>query len=123
MDGFPFWRKLKLFCGNHDIDILDMSGRYTTDRARSCSQRDPITLEHHFRIEIFLVTVDSQLQELNNKFKEDVIELLVLSTSLDPRDGFKSFNIEDICELANRFYPMDITERKKIAFEVLVREL
>ena len=99
--------KVNFFCENHDIDIPDMSGRYTASRGRSRSQRDPITLEHHFRIEIFLVTVDSQLQELNNRFKEDVIELLVLNTSLNPRDSFKSFDIEDICVLANRFYPMN----------------
>ncbi|XP_028071527.1 zinc finger MYM-type protein 1-like [Camellia sinensis] len=36
--------------------------------------------------------IDSQLQELNNKFKEDVMELLVLSSALDPRDGYRSYN-------------------------------
>ena len=58
-------------------------------------------------------TVDSQLQELNIRFKEDTMELLILSTSLDPRDGFKSFNIEDTCKLAEKHYPMDITEQEK----------
>ena len=43
-----------------------------------------------------------------------MIELLVLNTSLNPRDSFKSFNIEDICELGNRFYPMDFTEQEKL---------
>ena len=58
-------------------------------------------------------TIDSQLQELNIRFKEDTMELLILSTSLDPRDGFKLFNIEDTCKLAEKHYPMDITEQEK----------
>ncbi|XP_028077986.1 uncharacterized protein LOC114279900 [Camellia sinensis] len=58
--------------------------------------------------------VDSQLQELNNRFEEDVMELLVLSSALDPRDGYRSFNIEDICKLANKFYPMDFFEQEKL---------
>ncbi|XP_028064331.1 uncharacterized protein LOC114267498 [Camellia sinensis] len=58
--------------------------------------------------------VDSQLQELNNRFKEDVMELLVLSSALDPRDGYRSFNIDDICKLANKFYPMDFSEQEKL---------
>ncbi|XP_028092674.1 zinc finger MYM-type protein 1-like [Camellia sinensis] len=58
--------------------------------------------------------VDSQLQELNNMFKEDVMELPVLSSTLDPRDGYRSFKIEDICKLANKFYPMDFSEQEKL---------
>ena len=36
---------------------------------------------------------------------EQATELLILSTSLDPRNSFKSFNIENICLLATKFYP------------------
>ncbi|XP_028062425.1 uncharacterized protein LOC114265791 [Camellia sinensis] len=71
-------------------------------------------MEHHFRVDIFMVTVDTQLQELNNRFEEDVMELLVLSSTLDPRDGYRSFKIEDICKLANKFYPMDFSEQEKL---------
>ena len=41
------------------------------------------------------------------------MELLILSTSLDPRGGYSSFNIEDICKLAEKYYPMDFTEQEK----------
>ncbi|XP_028052574.1 uncharacterized protein LOC114257058 [Camellia sinensis] len=71
-------------------------------------------MEHHFQVDIFMVTVDSQLQELNNRFKEDVMKLLVLSSVLDPRDGYRSFKIEDIFKLANKFYPMDFSEQEKL---------
>ena len=42
------------------------------------------------------------------------MELLVLSSVLDPRDGYRSFNIEDICKLANKFYHMDFSEQEKL---------
>ncbi|KAI8546826.1 hypothetical protein RHMOL_Rhmol07G0149500 [Rhododendron molle] len=59
-------------------------------------------------------TIDSQLQELNARFKEDAIELLILSTTLDPRDGYKSFKVENICKLAEKYYPSDFTEQEKL---------
>ncbi|XP_028087095.1 zinc finger MYM-type protein 1-like [Camellia sinensis] len=114
-DGWvPLLEKIKLFSNDHGIQIPDMSCPYKGGRGRSRSERDQLTMEHHFRVDIFMITVDSQLQELNNKFKEDVMELFVLSSALDPRDGYRSFNIEDICKLANKFYPMDFSEQEKL---------
>ncbi|XP_028118402.1 uncharacterized protein LOC114315969 [Camellia sinensis] len=52
--------------------------------------------------------------ELNNRFKVDVMELLILSSALDPRDDYSLFKIEDICKLANQFYPNDFIEQEKI---------
>ncbi|XP_028082672.1 uncharacterized protein LOC114283994 [Camellia sinensis] len=96
------------------LQIPNMSCPYKGGRGRSHSERDQLTMEHHFRVDIFMVIVDSQLQELNNRFKEDVMELLVLSSASDPRDGYRSFKIEDICKLANKFYPMDFFEQEKL---------
>ncbi|XP_028056768.1 uncharacterized protein LOC114260775 [Camellia sinensis] len=90
-DGWiPLLENVQLFYGKYDIDIPDMSARYTSDRGRACHQRDHITIEHHFRVDIFTIICDSQLQELNNRFKEDVMELLILSSALDPRDDYIS---------------------------------
>ncbi|XP_028082128.1 zinc finger MYM-type protein 1-like [Camellia sinensis] len=105
---------VQLFCGKYDIDIPDMSARYTSGRGRVCHQRDHVTIKHHFRVDIFTIICDSQLQELSNRFKEDVMELLILSSALDPRDDYSSFKIEDVCKLANQFYPNDFTEQEKI---------
>ncbi|XP_028051998.1 uncharacterized protein LOC114256530 [Camellia sinensis] len=109
-EWIPLLENVQLFCGKYDIDILDMSARYTSGRGRACHQRDHITIEHHFRVDIFTIICDSQLQELDNRFKEDVMELLILSPALDPRDDYSSFKIEDIIKLANQFYPNDFTE-------------
>ncbi|KAL5844084.1 hypothetical protein ACOSQ4_010042 [Xanthoceras sorbifolium] len=44
---------------------------------------------------------------LNSRFPEQTIELLTLSMALSPVDGFKSFNVNDICTLATKFYSQD----------------
>ncbi|XP_028103563.1 uncharacterized protein LOC114302698 [Camellia sinensis] len=76
--------------------IPDMSARYTSGRGRACHQTDHITIEHHFRVDIFTIICDSQLQELNNRFTEDVMELLILSSALNPRDDYNLLIKEDI---------------------------
>ncbi|KAL8105931.1 hypothetical protein AgCh_029663 [Apium graveolens] len=57
---------------------------------------------------------DQQLQELNNRFSEQMTELFILSASLNPRDGYRSLNIENICKLAEKFYPEDFLGDEKI---------
>ena len=47
--------------------------------------------------------------ELNNRFTENTMELLYLSSALDPSHAFRSFNVDDICNLAEKFYPEDFT--------------
>jgi hypothetical protein len=42
------------------------------------------------------------------------VELLILSDALCPKDAYKSFKIDDICNLAEKFYPRDFTEQEKI---------
>jgi hypothetical protein len=53
-----------------------------------CKQKS-VTVEHHYRVDIFTVIIDQQLQELNNRFNEQAIKLLKLSTTLDPRNNYK----------------------------------
>ena len=42
------------------------------------------------------------------------LNLLVLSSALDLRDGYVSFKIDDICKPANKFYPEDFIEQEKL---------
>nr|XP_017250691.1 PREDICTED: uncharacterized protein LOC108221313 [Daucus carota subsp. sativus] len=105
------FQKVKLFCASHEIEIPEMGDHYRAGRGRS---RDPITIEHHFRVDIFLATIDSQLNELNHRFPENTVELLVLSSALDPTDCYKSFDIEAICRLACSYYPDDFSENDKL---------
>ncbi|XP_059650785.1 uncharacterized protein LOC132296617 [Cornus florida] len=113
------WNKLldivKTFCECHNIDVPDLSVPYTKKiKGQSRHPQENITLEHHYRIDIFYGTIDSQLQELNNRFSEKVMKLVTLSSVLDPRDGYKFFNVEDICTLVDKFYPQDFTDQERI---------
>jgi glycine cleavage system regulatory protein len=81
--------KVVSFFKKFEINITDLSARYVEGRGRH--QRDRITVEHHYHFDIFNATIDFQLQELNSRFGERVIELLTLSllginsTQPDPR--------------------------------------
>jgi len=105
------------FCEQHDIDIPDFNSTYVASHGYSRHQKDHVTMEHHFRVNIFLVRVDKQLQELNDKFSEQTMELLTLSNALVPKDAYKAFNIKDICTLVNKYYPLDFSEQEKISLK------
>ncbi|XP_019414751.1 PREDICTED: zinc finger MYM-type protein 1-like [Lupinus angustifolius] len=89
-------KTVTLFCEQHDIYIPDFNNAYIAREGRARHQKDHITFEHHYRVNIFLTTIDKQLQVLNPRFSEQTMELLTLSTSLDPKDVYKTFNIENI---------------------------
>ncbi|KAH9741125.1 TTF-type domain-containing protein [Citrus sinensis] len=115
-----FIRSVVSFCEKYDITMLDMSDCYIEGTWRSCQQKDYITVEHHYHFDVFNAVIDFQLMELNSRFSEQTVELLTLSSALDPVDGFKSFDIDNICSLAKKFYPHDFTPNEVLA---LRREL
>ncbi|XP_073151977.1 uncharacterized protein [Henckelia pumila] len=90
---------VKSFCEEVSISMSDFSAQYIARRGRALHQQDEITAEHHFKVDIFNVVIDSQLQELNNKFNDNTIELIILSSALDPREMHNAFRIDDICRL------------------------
>jgi hypothetical protein len=104
-----FFQRVESFCIKHKITMPDMGASYLVGTRRSCQQYDNITINHHYQVDIFNAAIDFQLVELNHRFSEGAMELLILSTALDPRDGYKSFNIDNICKLAEKFYPEDFT--------------
>ncbi|XP_072058110.1 uncharacterized protein [Arachis hypogaea] len=84
--------KVSSFCNDHAIQIPDMGASFS-DIIRSHRKKDVVTVEHHYRVDIFTSVIDFQLKELNSRFSEQAIELLILSTSLDPKDAFKLFSV------------------------------
>ncbi|KAH9708287.1 TTF-type domain-containing protein [Citrus sinensis] len=90
------------FCKAHNIDIPDMNAQ------------DNFTMEQHYRVNIFYAAIDSQLQELNIRFNDSSVELLMLSSVLDPREGYNFFRIDEICQLVDKFYRDDFTDNEKI---------
>lgn len=68
-----FLETVKLFCKKYGIDVPDMSGPYIMGHSRSCHQKDQITIEHHYQIDLFIGTMDSQLKELPSIFNKKTI--------------------------------------------------
>ncbi|XP_030964211.1 uncharacterized protein LOC115985412 [Quercus lobata] len=101
------------------IDILDLSARFAKGRGRK--KRDHVTVEHHYHFDIFNATIDVQLQELNNRFGEQPIELLKLCSALDPKDAYKSFNVDNICHLVEKYYPLDFFEGVRTGLKIQLR--
>ncbi|XP_025680241.1 uncharacterized protein [Arachis hypogaea] len=83
--------KVSSLCNDHAIQIPDMGASFS-DIIRSRRKKDVVTVEHHYRVDIFTSVIDFQLKELNSRFSEQATKLLILSTSLDPKDAFKLFS-------------------------------
>ncbi|GKC46577.1 zinc finger MYM-type protein 1-like protein [Tanacetum coccineum] len=106
--------KVVIFCDKYNIHVPDMNATYRDIIHSRCKKHD-VTVEHHYQVNVFIVAIDSQLQELNNRFSGTILKLLRLSATLDPR---KSFNSDDICKLVTKYYPLDFTEQVKIELKL-----
>ncbi|KAL1150355.1 hypothetical protein V6Z11_A10G253100 [Gossypium hirsutum] len=85
------------FCETSELDFPDMNAQYIVGRSRN--KKEDVTVEHHYRVDIFFATIDTQLQELKSRFNENVVKLLTLTTALNPKEFFKLFDIDKICIL------------------------
>ncbi|KAH1075177.1 hypothetical protein J1N35_027505 [Gossypium stocksii] len=88
-----------------ELDFPNMNDQYIV--GRSCNKKEDVTMEHHYRVDIFFATIDTQLQELKTKFNK--FELLSLTTTLDPKEFFKLFDVNKIYIFVNKFYPEDFS--------------
>ncbi|XP_039689659.1 zinc finger MYM-type protein 1-like [Medicago truncatula] len=102
------------FCEKHDIEVPDLNDCPSTTRFGCSRLKDNQVIEHYFRVEIFFTTIDKQLQELNSRFSEQAMALLSLSCALSPEDGYKAFDINTICTLVEKYYPMDFSDQENI---------
>ena len=78
-------------CKECGLDVLDMNARYVARFGRSRHQQEDFRNEHYYKVDIFNARINSQLQELNHRFSEHAMELLTLSSALDPREAYESF--------------------------------
>ncbi|PPD96221.1 hypothetical protein GOBAR_DD06764 [Gossypium barbadense] len=100
------------FCETWELDFPDMNVQYIVDN-ESYIKKEDVTVEHHYQVDIFFATIDTQLQELKSRFNENVVELLTFTTALDHNELFKLFDINKICILVNKFYPEDFSQQEK----------
>ncbi|XP_073026742.1 uncharacterized protein [Primulina eburnea] len=64
-------------------------------------------VEHHYRFDVFTAAIDFQVEELNNRFKDEAVELFKLSCALEPKENFKLLNVDHVYRFAEKFYYLD----------------
>ncbi|KAK9689819.1 hypothetical protein RND81_09G083500 [Saponaria officinalis] len=107
--------KVGAFCCENDISMPDMPAPYKKG-LRNCEKN--ITNAHYYRVNIFYSVIDFQLTELDSRFTESSLEILVLSASMDPRYCFRAFKREDVCKLALKYYPLDFSSYDRFALDL-----
>uniref|UniRef100_A0A8I6XU49 HAT C-terminal dimerisation domain-containing protein n=1 Tax=Hordeum vulgare subsp. vulgare TaxID=112509 RepID=A0A8I6XU49_HORVV len=114
-DGWEsLFEDVKSFCVKHEIDIPDMDQRYV-DVTKSRNKHDNTTVIHHYKVDVFNVAIDQQVIELNDRFSSQVMELLDLCSSFDPRHD--AFDKSKICTLVEKFYPADFSSQERDRLE------
>ncbi|XP_020272483.1 uncharacterized protein LOC109847663 [Asparagus officinalis] len=61
------------------------------------------------------------MQEINVRFSEDAIELLMLSSALNPQNASEALRIQDICKLVGKFYAQDFTSEEKESLKMQLK--
>ena len=120
-DGWDsFFQSVQQFGEDHGLEMPNMDAAYSMGTGRGCQQHDVVTNEHYYHFDMFNVIIDVQMMELNDRFTEQSIELLILSSALDPKDQFKKFDMDKICKLAEKFYPedFDISEVRALRLQL-----
>ena len=106
------WKSLfgevSFFCETHNIDVLNMDDIFFI-RGQSHRNAQQMTNLHHYQVELFYTLIDMQLQELNNRFTEVNMELLLCVACLNPNDSFCAFDKQKLVRLAE-FYPSDFSK-------------
>uniref|UniRef100_A0A7N0TU12 HAT C-terminal dimerisation domain-containing protein n=1 Tax=Kalanchoe fedtschenkoi TaxID=63787 RepID=A0A7N0TU12_KALFE len=105
-DGWEnFFNRVISFYKNHEIKVLDMNDYYV-----------PHGRPRRFFKKMFRSVIDLQIQELNNRFDEVNMELLICMASLNPANSFVAFDKQKILRLAE-FYPHDFTKFDPLELE------
>ena len=68
-------------------------------------------------MEVFRAKLDTQLHELEFRFNDKVLDLLTTSATLIPKNKFRSFKADDICELVKKYYPADFIQHEIYGLE------
>ena len=60
-------------------------------QGRKGQKSQQITNLHHYRVEVFYVVIDMELQDMNNRSIETSTELLLYVAHLNPSNSFAAF--------------------------------
>lgn len=95
------------FCTKHSIKVPLLDEKYVP-HGRSPRFYLDQTNDDHFRREVYIGVIDKISQELNNRFDEVNMELLICMAALNPSNSFASYDAQKVLKLA-KFYPKDIS--------------
>ena len=63
-----------------------MNAQYVARQGQARRQEDNFTVAEHYRVNLFYAVIDCQLQELSSRFNEHAVQLLILSSALNPHE-------------------------------------
>ena len=87
------------FC---DLNVIPIPNMAAEILVRGHSRHDGFTVTnlHHYRVGIFYVVLDKICAEMNHRFTEATMELLMCFSCLDPKNSFSSFDVNSLARLA-----------------------
>ena len=106
---------MTLFCKKHEIEVPSPDHQYVA-HGRSQRYYEIQTNDDRYRREVFLGVLDQIMQELDNRFDEINMELLICMSALNPTNSFASYDAQKVMRLA-QFYPNDISSVELIRLE------
>ena len=95
----PLFKRVKSFYDKNEIIVSNMD-KEVNARGTSARRRKKVTNMHSYHVEIFLAAIDAILTEMNHRFCEVSLELLVGMAALNPRNSFSSFDVDKLVRLA-----------------------
>ncbi|XP_071704545.1 uncharacterized protein [Rutidosis leptorrhynchoides] len=103
-----------IFCDKHKVNVPDFKAPYKSTRYRPRGQDNQVSVEHFYKVDIFICTLDKQLNEMASRFDDHAMELLTLASLLVPKRISKVCDTHQICHLVKKYYPADFTEHEMI---------
>lgn len=112
---------VNMFCSLHEIDVPIWDSTYIR-RGRPRRDDVHITNEHHYRVEIFYAIIDSQLNELDDRFPEQSSELLKRVALLNPPRLRGLDDVSEVLHLAE-MYPSDFSHYEISVLETQLKNV
>jgi hypothetical protein len=86
-----FLGKVISFCVKHGIQVSSLDGKYLP-HGRSWRFYPKQTIDDHYKREVYIGVIDRVHQELDNRFDEVNMELLLCMTAFNPINSFASYD-------------------------------
>nr|KYP39172.1 hypothetical protein KK1_039536 [Cajanus cajan] len=108
------------------LEMIKLIASYNDEVAKVVLENAPYNCKytsHKIQKEILFCIIVDEARDESKKEQMALVDLmtkqwsyylLTLSLTLVPKDAYKAFNIENICTLVGKYYPMDFSEQEKV---------